>query len=60
MLYPNYQTDPIDKAKFDNANFFLLSLGLFLSFLIILHIYWFKMLTGAILKFANKGKVEDP
>jgi len=60
MLYPNYQTDLNDKAKYDNFNFFVMSLGLFLTFLIILHIYWIHMLTGAILKFAFKGKVHDP
>ena len=60
MLYPNYKTDPIDEAKFNNFNFFVLSLGLFLTFLIVLHIYWIHMLSGAIWKFASKGTVHDP
>ena len=59
-LYPNYLTDSTDRARYDNSNYFVMSLGLFLTFLIVLHIYWFHMLTGAIFKFASKGKIADP
>ena len=61
MMYPNFETDPSDKAKYDNANWYILSLGLFLSFLIILHVYWINMLSGAIYKIVfKKAKIYDP